>query len=163
MTTALLTIETIMNIRLAALKDIKNIAIHDRNFLASFLDIFFDFRSSIESAFNTAIEPIEEARDLVTSLSSGFTRLSTDGHNLVDELQSYLKDSLFGSDQYMNVKVYNVASNVLYEEIELLFTDITQQLSHHKGEAIEASLDLSQNVLKNIKILKEQCDRGIMT
>src|SRR5690625_3644551 len=163
MTSALLTIETIMNIRIAALKEIKNIAIHDKNLIASFLDIFFDFRSSIESALNTAIEPIEEARDLVTSLRSGFTRLSTDGHKLVDELQSYLKDALFGSDQYMNVKVYNVASNVLYEEIELLFTDITQQLSHHKGEAIEASLDLSQNVLKNIKVLKEQSDRGIMT
>src|SRR5690625_3528064 len=39
MTSALLTIETLMNIRIAALKEIKNITNHDKNLLASILDI----------------------------------------------------------------------------------------------------------------------------
>src|SRR5690625_2711288 len=41
MTGVLLTIETLINIRIAALKEIKKITIHDKNLLASILDIFF--------------------------------------------------------------------------------------------------------------------------
>ena len=43
--------------------------------------------------------------------------------------------------------------------MDLLFNDITDQLGREKGKAIGAALEISESVLANIRMLKEQIDR----
>ena len=80
---------------------------------------------------------------------------------MLNNFKPYIDTAIFEPGKYENVRLYNVSALAILDEMELLFNDIIYQLSNEKANAIEATLEISQNVLGNIQILSCYSNQSI--
>jgi hypothetical protein len=97
---------------------------------------------------------------IIEGLRVAMDRLMMGLPDMLSNFKSYIDTAIFAPNKYSNIRLYNIASSSIFEEMDLLFNDITQQLGREKGKAIDGALEVSESVLTNIRILKEQIDRG---
>ncbi|MER2090230.1 MAG: hypothetical protein ABS920_10855 [Sporosarcina sp.] len=124
------------------------------------VSLFSDYDQKVKAAANRALEPIKEMLSTVEGLRNGVGRMIVNLPEMISNFKPYIDTATFEPGKFENVRLYNLAASAIMDEMEILFKDITFQLSHEKGDAIEASLEISESVLHNILLLSEQVDRG---
>ena len=100
--------------------------------------------------------------ELVGSLRIGVGRLITRLPVVIHNLKPYIDSAVFSNSGFYNVHLYNRATVALFDDIDMLFEDIVNQLSDHKARSITSLQDLSQQVKYNIRLLREQTERGTL-
>ena len=90
----------------------------------------------------------------VEGLRKGIGRMIVNLPEMLQNFKPYIDSAIFEPGKFEHVRLYNVSTLAILDEMELLFNDIIFQLSDEKAEAIEATLEISKSVLKNIQILK---------
>jgi hypothetical protein len=156
---ALRAIEGLLESAIFAIKATTNIAVYG-NPVSLFWSIFTNYDEKVREAAKEARRPIEEMESIIEGLRIAMDRLMMGLPDMLSNFKSYIDTAIFAPNKYSNIRLYNIASSSIFEEMDLLFNDITQQLGREKGKAIDGALEMSKSVLTNIRILKEQIDRG---
>jgi hypothetical protein len=156
---ALRAIEGLLESAIFAIKATTNIAVYG-NPVSIFWSIFTNYDEKVRDAAKEARRPIEEMESIIEGLRIVMDRLMMGLPDMLSNFKSYIDTAIFAPNKYSNIRLYNIASSSIFEEMDLLFNDITQQLGREKGKAIDGALEMSKSVLTNIRILKEQIDRG---
>jgi hypothetical protein len=156
---ALRAIEGLLESAIFAIKATTNIAVYG-NPVSIFWSIFTNYDEKVREAAKGARRPIEEMESIIEGLRVAMDRLMMGLPDMLSNFKSYIDTAIFAPNKYSNIRLYNIASSSIFEEMDLLFNDITQQLGREKGKAIDGALEMSQSVLTNIRILREQIDRG---
>ena len=152
-------IEVLFESAILEIKAATNIAIYG-NPPSLFWGIFSDYDERVSVATKEARQPIEEMETVIEGLRIAMDRLMIGFPDMLSNFKSYIDTAIFMPNTFSNIRLYNVASSSTLDEIDLLFHDITHQLGREKGKAIDAALEISVSVLANIRILKEQVNRG---
>ena len=152
-------IEGLLESAILTIKAATNIAIYG-NPVSLFWSIFSDYDERVRAAAKEARQPIEEMEDVIEGLRIAMDRLMMGLPDMLSNFKSYIDTAIFMPSKYSTIRLYNIASSSIFDEMDLLFNDITHQLGREKGKAIDAALEISESVLTNIRMLKEQIDRG---
>ena len=152
-------IEGLLESAILAIKAATNIAIYG-NPVSLLWGIFSDYDERVRAAAKEARQPIEEMEAVIEGFRIAMDRLMMGLPDMLSNFRSYIDTAIFMPSKYSNIRLYNIASSSIFDEMDLLFNDITHQLGREKGKAIDAVLEISESVLENIRILKEQIDRG---
>lgn len=120
------------------------------------ISLFTKFDDKVKSSVKHALEPIDEALEIIRPIRILVGRLTIFYPNLIKNFEPYIDSALFNKSSYYNVNQYNTAAALMLEEMEILFADIAQQLTSQKGKAIDALGFVAEDVLKNIKKLHSQ-------
>lgn len=156
-----LLIEAALTAIILTVKAAQNIALYG-NPISLLMSLFTDYEQRVKSAVASALEPLVEMEVLMESFRVGFNRMHANLPEMLDNFKPYLDTAIFEPSKFENVRLYNVATLAILDEMELLFNEIIYQLADEKANAIEETLEVSKNVLGNIQILKEQVDRGTL-
>ncbi|ALC87787.1 hypothetical protein AM499_19735 [Bacillus sp. FJAT-22090] len=151
-------IETALSAIIIAVKAALNVGLYG-NPVSLLISLFTNYEERVRRAVQSALEPLEEMEVTVEGLRKGFGRMIANLPEMLNNFKPYIDTAIFEPGKYENVRLYNVSALAVLDEMELLFNDIIYQLSDEKANAIEATLEISQNVLGNIQILKEQVHR----
>lgn len=154
-------IEAALTAIILAVKAAQNIALYG-NPISLLMSLFTDYEQRVRSAVASALEPLIEMEVLMESFRVGFNRMNANLPEMLDNFKPYLDTAIFEPSKFENVRLYNVATLAILDEMELLFNEIIYQLADEKANAIEETLEVSKNVLGNLQILKEQVDRGTL-
>ena len=152
-------IEGLLESAILAIKAATNIAIYG-NPVSLFWSIFSDFDERVSAAAKEARQPFEEMEAVIEGLRIAMDRLMMGLPDMLSNFKSYIDTAIFMPSKYSTIRLYNIASSSIFDEMDLLFNDIVHQLGREKGKAIDATLEISESVLANIRMLKEQIDRG---
>lgn len=152
-------IEGALEATISAMKLAVNITLYG-NPVSLVMSLFTDYDDRVKAAAKEARQPIEEMEEVIEGLRIAIDRLIIGLPEMLEDFKVYIDTAIFAPSKYANVRLYNIATLAILDEMDLLFNDITLQLSSEKGKAIDASLEMSQSVLKNIQVLKEQVDRA---
>lgn len=120
------------------------------------ISLFTKFDDKIRSSVNHALEPINEALEIIKPIRALVGRLIIFYPNVIKNFEPYIDAALFNKSGYYNVNQYDTAAASILEEMEILFNDIADQLTSQKGKAIDALGYVAKDVLKNIKKLHSQ-------
>ncbi|UXH43327.1 hypothetical protein N5C46_16745 [Rossellomorea vietnamensis] len=151
-------IENTLEMISAQIKGAMNIALSG-TVPGKIISIFSDFDDKIRSYVSSALEPIDELAGTIEGLRDGLTRLTIGFPALLESFKPYIDSAIFDSTDYANIHLYNVSAMAIHEEMELLFDDIVYQLSHHKGNSVQALCEISKRLKDNMILLREQVDR----
>ena len=152
-------IEGTLEATIFAMKSSVNITLYG-NPVSLVRSLFTDYDQRVKAAAKEARQPIEDMEEVLEGLRIAIDRLIAGLPEMLDDFKVYIDTAIFAPSKYSNVRLYNIAALAILDEMDLLFNDITLQLANEKGKAIDVSLEISQSVLKNIQVLKEQVDRG---
>ena len=152
-------IEGTLEATIFAMKSTVNITLYG-NPVSLVRGLFTDYDQKVKAAAKEARQPIEDMEEVIEGLRIAIDRLIVGLPEMLDDFKVYIDTAIFAPSKYSNVRLYNIAALAILDEMDLLFNDIILQMANEKGKAIDASLEMSQSVLKNIQILKEQVDRG---
>ncbi len=155
----LLLIEAALEMIVASINAAVNVGLYG-NPVGLVVSLFSDFDQKVKAAAKQALEPIEEMESTIEGLRKGVGSMIGNLPEMVSNFKPYIDTAIFEPGKYENVRLYNLAATAIMDEMEILFKDITFQLAYEKGNAIEASLEISESVLSNIVLLNEQVDRG---
>ncbi|MGF2614630.1 hypothetical protein FZC84_20445 [Rossellomorea vietnamensis] len=151
-------IENTLEIISAQIKGAMNIALSG-TVPGKIISIFSDFDDKIHSYVSSALEPIDELAATIEGLRDGLTRLTIGFPALLESFKPYINAAIFDLTSYSNIHLYNVSAIAIHQEMELLFDDIVYQLSHHKGNSIQALCEISKRLKNNMIQLRQQVDR----
>ncbi|WP_113928840.1 hypothetical protein [Bacillus sp. P14.5] len=151
-------IENTLEIISAQIKGAMNIALSG-TVPGKIISIFSDFDDRIRSYVSSALEPIDELAATIEGLRDGLTRLTIGFPALLESFKPYINAAIFDLTSYSNIHLYNVSAIAIHQEMELLFDDIVYQLSHHKGNSIQALCEISKRLKNNMIQLRQQVDR----
>ena len=126
------------------------------------LSTFTDFDDKVRAAVNNALSPIDDILEIVSSLRIGVGRLITSLPMVIHNLKPYIDSAIFSNSGFYNVNLYNKATVALFDDMDMLFEDIVHQLSSHKAKSITSLQDLSKQVKDNLRLLREQTERGTL-
>lgn len=127
-----------------------------------FISLFTDYEQKIKAAVNNALVPLEEIKTIAETVRLGAGSMSANMPEMLQNFKPYIDTAIFEPGKFDDVRLYNISTLAILDEMELLFNDIIFQLSNEKANAIEATLEVSKNVLSNLQILKEQVNRGTL-
>jgi len=132
------------------------------NPIGLFISIFTDYEQKIKAAVNNALVPLEKLETTFETVRMGSGSMSANLPEMLQNFKPYIDTAIFEPGKFDDVRLYNISTLAILDEMELLFNDIIFQLSDEKANAIEATLDVSKNVLSNIQLLKEQVNCGTL-
>lgn len=155
----LIAVETALESVLFAINSTTSIVLNG-NPASLIIDLFTDFKSKVRNAVNEVKQPIVDLENKVEDLRKAVARLIMGLPNITNDLLPYIDTAIFASNNFSNVALYNAASQFVLEKTEMVFSDIIYQLSQEEGGAIEANVEASKNIVKNIETLKEQISKG---
>ena len=123
---------------------------------------FTDYEQKVKTAVQEVLEPIEEMETSLEGIRLGLSRMIIHLPEMLNNFKPYIDTAMFEPGRFSDVRLYNVSALAILDDMEVLFKDITFQLSGEKAIAIEATLEISKNVLGNLQLLKEQVHRGTL-
>ena len=124
------------------------------------VSVFTDYEQKVKTAVQEVLEPIEEMETSIEGIRLGLSRMIFHLPEMLNNFKPYIDTAIFEPGRFSDVRLYNVSALAILDDMEVLFEDITFQLSGEKAIAIEATLEISKNVLENLQFLKEQVHRG---
>ncbi|MGA9288182.1 MAG: hypothetical protein WBV93_07480, partial [Anaerobacillus sp.] len=127
---------------------------------AKLVGLFSNFDEQINELISITLTPLEQLLNMVEGLEEGTQQLLTNFPDLIDRFKPYIDTALFNISKYQDVRLYNLSSNTILEEMVLLFSDIINQLSHQKAVSVEALVEESEQVVQNLKLFHSQVERG---
>ncbi|WP_165998445.1 hypothetical protein [Bacillus sp. Cs-700] len=127
---------------------------------AKLVGLFSNFDEQINELVSITLTPLEQLQNMVEGLEEGTQQLLTNFPDLIDRFKPYIDTALFNISKYQDVRLYNLSSNTILEEMILLFSDIINQLSHQKAVSVEALVEESEQVVENLKLFHSQVERG---
>lgn len=157
--TVLFTIEKMLEAILVAIDAAKAVVTYSVPGIVSGF-VSSGYKSAVAAAANSAKEPIIEIEGVVEGIRKAVMNLIVNLPGMLDYFRSYIDTAIFEPGRFVSVQIYNLAASAILSEVEMQFNHILFQLSNEKGEAIEASIDISKNVRHNLGILREQVERG---
>lgn len=159
--TVALMIESAVSAIIFSVKAALNVGLYG-NPISLLISIFTDYEEKVKAAVNNALVPLEEIETIAETVRMGSGSLSANLPEMLQNFKPYLDTAIFEPGKFDDVRLYNISTLAILDEMELLFNDIIFQLSGEKAKAIEATLEISKNVLNNIQLLKEQVNRGTL-
>ncbi|MEK5217093.1 SA1320 family protein [Psychrobacillus sp. FSL H8-0487] len=159
--TVALMIESAVSAIIFSVKAALNVGLYG-NPISLLISIFTDYEEKVKAAVNNALVPLEEIETIAETVRMGSGSLSANLPEMLQNFMPYLDTAIFEPGKFDDVRLYNISTLAILDEMELLFNDIIFQLSGEKAKAIEATLEISKNVLNNIQLLKEQVNRGTL-
>ncbi|MDF2909290.1 MAG: hypothetical protein K0Q56_170 [Sporolactobacillus laevolacticus] len=157
--TALTALEGITESISAAMK-IASHAIWYTSLPAILIGLFTDWDDRLKRKIGSATKTLDEAVETVHVLRKGVVNLQAYLPNLVSAYAPFIENAIFNNGRYVEAITYNGAAAGSLEELELLFTDIVRQLSDQQAKSIAALESQSKMILKNIKQLRADVQRG---
>ena len=124
------------------------------------VSVFTDYEQKVKTAVQEVLEPIEEMETSIEGIRLGLSRMIFHLPEMLNNFKPYIDTAIFEPGRFSDVRLYNVSALAILDDMEVLFEDITFQLSGEKAIAIEATLEISKNILENLQFLKEQVHRG---
>ncbi|MDF2789378.1 MAG: hypothetical protein K0S80_2476, partial [Neobacillus sp.] len=124
------------------------------------LAFFTDWDEQINRKIRHTLKPLDDLAENVHAVKKGAAYLNAYLPNLTAEYAPFIENAIFKNDRYADVITYNGAAANTLEEMELLFQDIVHQLSGQEARAITALENQSKTILKNIKNLCTDVQRG---
>ncbi|MGB2872511.1 SA1320 family protein, partial [Psychrobacillus psychrotolerans] len=159
--TVALMIESAVSAIIFSVKAALNVGLYG-NPISLLISIFTDYEEKVKAAVNNALVPLEEIETIAETVRMGSGSLSANLPEMLQNFMPYLDTAIFEPGKFDDVRLYNISTLAILDEMELLFNDIIFQLSGEKAKAIEATLEISKNVLNNIQLLREQVNRGTL-
>lgn len=157
----LLLIEAALEAIVIAIKAALNVGLYG-NPISLLVSIFTDYDQKVKKAVQNALEPLKEMESTVDGLRKGIGRMINNLPEMLNNFKPYTDTAIFEPGKFSDVRLYNVSTLAILDEMEILFNDIIFQLSDETANAIEATLEISKSVLSNVQILKEQVSRGTL-
>jgi len=156
-----LMIESAVTAIIFSVKAALNVGLYG-NPISLLISIFTDYEEKIKAAVNNALVPLEEIGTIAETVRIGSGSMSANLPEMLRNFKPYIDTAIFEPGKFDDVRLYNISTLAILDEMELLFNDIIFQLSGEKANAIEATLEISKNVLSNLQLLKEQVNRGTL-
>ena len=130
------------------------------NPVGKIVSTFTDFDDTVKEHVAEIKEPIENMQSTVEGISTALDNLEANLPQVIENFKPYLKSAIFKSESLNNMRLYNIAAQAIFDDMEVIFDDIVYQLSgNQKGYAIQATVNVSKNVRRNISFLNEQVER----
>ncbi|MGM9956102.1 MAG: SA1320 family protein [Peribacillus sp.] len=159
--TVLTLIEAALDAIILAVNAVLTVGIYG-NPVSLLISLFTDYEQKIKNAVQEVLEPIIEMETSIEGIRLGMDRMIINLPEMLSNFKPYIDTAIFEPGKFSDVRLYNVSALAVLDDMEVLFEDITFQLSGQKAMAIEATLEISKNVLGNIQLLKEQVNRGTL-
>ncbi|MCL1630784.1 hypothetical protein M3N64_02290 [Sporolactobacillus sp. CPB3-1] len=124
------------------------------------IGLFTDWDERLNRNIRHAMKPLDDFSETIHAIKKGISYLNAYLPRLTATYAPFIETAIFKSDRYTDVITYNGAAADSLEEMELLFQDIVHQLSDQQAVAITALESQSRKILKNIKQLHTDVQRG---
>lgn len=123
---------------------------------------FLGDAEKIDDAIQDIINPIRDIQLIVKGLEKAFIRLIDQQPELMEQFKRHIDAAVFAPSEYSNIRLYNIACSSIIDEMEILFKDITFQLSDGEDASVQGSRKMAQGIEESIKTISKQVERGIL-
>src|SRR5699024_6558572 len=107
------------------------------NPVGKIVSTFTDFDDTVKKHVAEIKEPIESVKSTVEGISTGLYNLEANLPQVIENFKPYLKSAIFKPESLNNMRLYNIAAQAIFDDMEVIFDDIVYQLSgNQQGYAI---------------------------
>ncbi|ENH97728.1 hypothetical protein J416_04161 [Gracilibacillus halophilus YIM-C55.5] len=113
-------------------------ALFTSNIPGRLVGMFSNYDEMIRERVQQTLSPLDTLGDRVEGVRIALNRLSNHFPELLREFRPYIENAIFEGHSFHDAYLYNRAAMAILEEMDVLFDDITYQLSGEQAETIEA-------------------------
>ncbi|GAF65400.1 hypothetical protein BTS2_2298 [Bacillus sp. TS-2] len=135
--------------------------IFNRNLIGKAVSHFTDYADKVRVFVDEAIQPLEELLQVINGLRDGVGSLIARLPTMIDQFKPYIDSAIFSLSRFSDVRLYHIAAYTVVYEMQILFDDIINQLSHNQGKSIKGALETSKSLQINFKKLENQIERAV--
>ena len=143
-------IEGLLESAILAIKAATNIAIYG-NPVSLLWGIFSDYDERVRAAAKEARQPIEEMEAVIEGFRIAMDRLMMGLPDMLSNFRSYIDTAIFMPSKYSNIRLYNIASSSIFDEMDLLLDNIHINWAWEKGKAIDGISNMLKTLLETIE------------
>ncbi|KYG27635.1 SA1320 family protein [Alkalihalobacillus trypoxylicola] len=118
-------------------------------------------KDGVKLAVDLAVLKLEELLEVINGLRDGVGSLIFRLPTMIDQFKPYIDSAIFSISRFSDVRLYHLAAYTVVYEMQILFDDIINQLSHNQGKSIKGALETSKSLQINFKKLENQIERAV--